>query len=43
MSQEEREAMIETLSVMLFKDKKYFENMSDREVCQAYDRMMKID
>ena len=42
MSQEEREAMIETLSVMLFKDKKYFEKMGDRELCEAYDRMMKI-
>ena len=42
MSPEEREGMIETLSVMTFKDKRYFEKMNDRELCEAYDRMMKI-
>lgn len=42
MSPEEREGMIETLSVFLFKDKQYFEKMTDREICDAYDRMMKM-
>lgn len=42
MKEDEREGMIETLSVFLFKDKQYFEKMSDREICEAYDRMMKM-
>lgn len=42
MSQEEREGMIETLSVSIFRDKKYFEDMDDRRLCEEYDRMMKI-
>lgn len=43
MSQEEREAMILTLSVMTFKDPAYFEGMEDRRIIEEYDRYMNID
>lgn len=43
MTEEVREGMIVSLSVFLFKDTQYFEKMSDREVCDAYDRMMKMN
>lgn len=42
MSQEEREGMIETLSVMLFKDKEYYKDMDDRRIIEEYDRFMKM-
>lgn len=43
MSQEEREAMILTLSVMTFKAPEYFDDMEDRRIIEEYDRYMKID
>ena len=42
MSKDEREAMINTLSVMLFKDAAYYENMSDERIIEEYENMMKI-
>jgi hypothetical protein len=42
MSSEEREGIIESLSVMLCRDKKYFESMGDERLLNEYDRMMKI-
>lgn len=42
MNQEERDGIIESLSVMLCKDKKYFQDMSDERLLLEYDRMMKI-
>lgn len=43
MSQEEREAMILTLSIMTFKDLEYYDGMDDRRLCEEYDRFTKID
>lgn len=40
MSIEVREGMIITLSVMNFKDEKYYEEMSDHRLCEEYDRLM---
>lgn len=40
MSEEERAGMIATLSVMNFKDEQYYSKMSDREICEEYDRLM---
>ena len=43
MKAEDREAMVVTLSTMLFKDKRYFEKMDDRRLIEEYDRFMKVD
>lgn len=43
MSNEEREGIIVTLSVMTFKPVEYFQDMDDRRLCEMYDRFMKID
>lgn len=43
MSQEDRDAMILTLSIMTFKDPAYYDDMDDRRIIEEYDRYMKID
>lgn len=43
MSQEEREAMILTLSVMTFKAPEYYDEMDDRRIVEEYDQFMKVN
>lgn len=42
MSQETREDMIRTMSVMLCKDEAYYKDMDDRRIAEEYDRMMEM-
>ena len=43
MNQEDRETMVVMLSTMLFKDKRYFEEMDDRRLIEEYVRFMKVN
>lgn len=41
MSQETRDDMIRTMSVMLCKDESYYNDIDDLRIAEEYDRMMK--
>lgn len=43
MSQEVREDMIKTMSVMLCRDEAYYKDMNDRRLAEEYDRFMKME
>lgn len=43
MSEETRQDMIITMSVMLCKDEAYYEDMDDRRIAEEYDRFMKMN
>ncbi|WP_416144929.1 hypothetical protein [Planococcus koreensis] len=43
MSQEVREDMIKTMSVMLCRHEAYYKDMNDRRLAEEYDRFMKME
>lgn len=43
MSEETRQDMIITMSVMLCKDEAYYKDMDDRRIAEEYDRFMKMN
>ncbi|MBD8013867.1 hypothetical protein [Planococcus wigleyi] len=43
MTEETRQDMIQTMSIMLCKDEAYYQDMDDRRIIEEYDRFMKVN